>query len=167
MRTNFRRFIRNLTLIVIAFLLAGFTRASVDYRSLHLPSSPACYNSQAYLELSIEPSYALSNSLVTLNIAYHRIGMPYTGILIDRPDLVSYDPPLSMPCKYNEHINHCTAITLRTQATGVVHFTAGAYGEIFGEDCQCFCWAPVQDNGPATLVIANTIAHSYLPSVHR
>ncbi len=167
MCANIRRLTKKLSLVILAILLAGFTCASVDYHRPHQLSSPTCYDPDAYLVLSVEPSYALPDTLVTLHIAYHRIGMPYTFVLIDQPDLVVFDPPMTMPCKYGEDFTGCKAITFRTQSTGVVHFTASAEGEIFGQDCHCWCFTGVQDNGPATLVIADTISHIFLPSVYR
>jgi hypothetical protein len=87
-------------------------------------------------------------------------------ISVNPSELVTFEPPLAMPCKYSEHINGCTAITLRTLATGVVQFRAGATGEIFDESCQCFCMGGATDNGPATLIITNTIWKLFFPSIN-
>jgi hypothetical protein len=108
-----------ISIIFVPFVLAAFTSMPAYTVRPYLPANPSCTNPGAYLELSIEPAMALPGTLVTLNIAYHRIGLPYTGIGINPPDLVVFDPPLSMPCKYGEHINGCSAITFRTQASGV------------------------------------------------
>jgi hypothetical protein len=70
-----------------------------------------------YLELSVEPPVALTGSLVTLHIAYHHIGLPYTYIKVDPPDLVEFDPPMTMPCQYS-----CDAITFRALSSGEVQF---------------------------------------------
>jgi len=167
MRVYAQRTTKILLLAAISILLVAFTSTSADYPRLAPSVSPDCTNPEAHLELSMQPTTALPGSLVTLNIKYVRIGLPYTGISIDPPGLVVFEPPLSMPCKYNEHPTHCTAITLRTQAAGVVTFHAGATGEIYDETCHCFCMGGAQDDGPATLVIANSISRLYLPSVYR
>ncbi len=167
MFANFLPVARNTSLVIIAFFIAGFTRASLVPPGVSQAAGPSCYNHEAYLELSVEPAYALPDSIVTLHIAYHRLGFPYTFVNIDQPDLVTFDPPMSMPCKYDEDVTGCKAITFRTQSAGVVHFSASAEGEVFGEDCQCWCFTFVQDNAPATLVITDTISHIFLPSVYR
>ncbi len=167
MHTNLHRFTKSISLGITAILLLAFTGTPAQLPGTQQPASPSCTNPAAHLELSVQPTIALPDTLVTLNIKYVRIGLPYTGISMDSPGLVVFDPPLSMPCKYSEHPEHCTAITLRTQATGVVTFHAGATGEIFDEECQCFCMGSAQDDGPVTLVIAETISHVYLPSVYR
>ena len=123
--------------------------------------------SNAYLELSMEPRIALKGTLVTLKIVYHHIGLPYTYIVINPSENVAFDPPLSLPCKYNEHPNGCTEITFRTLSNGLVQFTAGATGEVYDETCGCFVWGGATDNGPATLAIVDTIWQAFLPSIHR
>jgi hypothetical protein len=70
-----------------------------------------------------------------------------------------------MPCKYDQHINGCTAITFRALATGVAQFSAGSTGEVYDEDCHCFCMGAATDNGPVTLIIAESNWKVYLPTV--
>ena len=115
----------------------------------------------------MEPSLVLTGTLVTLHIAYHNIGLPYTNIQINPPGLVAFEPPLSMPCKYDQHPNGCAEITLRTLATGVVQFSANATGEVYDETCRCWYWSGASDNGPATLIIAESVWKMFLPSIHR
>ena len=124
-------------------------------------------NSNAYLELSVEPHIALKGSLVTLNIIYHHIGFPYTAISINPAENATFDPPLSMPCKYDEHPNGCREITFRTLSSGLVQFNAGATGEVYDESCHCFVWGTAQDNGAANLIIADTIWLEFIPFVQR
>jgi hypothetical protein len=112
---------------------------------------------EAYLELSVEPAQSRAGGLITLNITYHNIGLPYTTISINQPDLVEFDPPLSMPCKYHEHPNGCQAITFRTLAPGEVQFNASASGEIWSEQCQCWFFTTITDNGPANAVITEPL----------
>jgi hypothetical protein len=121
----------------------------------------------AYLELSVEPSMVNAGELVTLHIAYHNLGFPYTLILIDLPGLVAYEPPLSMPCKYDQHPNGCTAIPFRALTAGVVTFTAAASGEVYDEACQCRIWTGVTDNGPATVIIADKLWQVFIPLLQR
>jgi endo-1,4-beta-xylanase len=129
--------------------------------------NPRSTTTDAYLELSVVPQIALSGTLVTLNITYHHIGMPYTAITSSPPGLVTFDPPLSMPCKYDQHPTGCQAIPFRTQSSGVVQFTAGASGEVYDEGCGCFRWGTALDNGPATLIIVDTLWQMFLPSIQR
>ena len=121
----------------------------------------------AYLQLSVEPSIVTSGALITLDIAYHNIGVPYTSIQITPSSVVTFEPPLSMPCKYDQHPNGCTAITFRTLTTGVVTLTASATGEVYDETCHCWYWSIAYDNAPAIAVIANRIWPVFLPVIQR
>jgi len=150
-----------LTVLVVAGILTPLLLASADFSYQFLPSptsTPTATSTQPaspYLELSVSPPAVLPGTLFTLYITYHNIGLPYTNIQIDPSDIVVYEPALSMPCKYNEHPNGCTAITLRALAPGVVTFRASAGGEIFDQDCHCWYMGGASDNGPATLVITS------------
>jgi hypothetical protein len=119
----------------------------------------------SYLELSVEPPISHTGTLITLHITYHNIGMPYTTIQVDPPGLVAFEPPLEMPCKYFEHPTGCTAIALRTVAAGMVTIRAGATGEVYDETCNCWYWSGGTDNGPARLVITDSIWRTFLPSI--
>jgi hypothetical protein len=72
-----------------------------------------------------------------------------------------------MPCKYDQHPNGCTAITLRTLAPGVAAFNAGATGEVWDETCQCWYWSVAGDNGPVNIIIAESIWRLLLPLIYR
>ena len=161
MLTNIHRISKILSLVVVSILLVAFTSAPNKYINPSQPTVPNCTDPNAYLELSIVPRMAVPGTIVTLNIAYHRIGLPYAYIGMAPTGLADYEPPISMPCV------GCTSVTLLTQATGVVQFHAGATGELWGEDCHCWCMGGVSDNGPATLVIVETISKMFLPSVFR
>jgi len=130
------------------------------------PSWDAFATTDSYLELSVKPAIVLPGTLVTLYIVYHNIGMPYTDIVITPAELVAFDPPMDMPCKYFEQ-GGCTHITLRALAVGIVEFRAGATGEIFDESCNCWRWGGGTDNWPARLVIAETLWQEYLPLLGR
>jgi hypothetical protein len=124
-------------------------------------------SSNPYLELSVEPAFITPGGLFTLHITYHNIGMPYTAITINPPGLVAYDPQLSMPCKYYEHPNGCTAITFRALGTGVVTFTASANGEIYDEGCGCWYWGSGTSLAPATVSILDGPWKLFLPVIQR
>jgi hypothetical protein len=121
----------------------------------------------AYLELSVVPPIVTSGFVITLDIAYHNIGFPYTYIQINPSNVVTFEPPLSMPCKYDQHPNNCSAITFRTLTTGVVTFDAGATGEVYDEICHCWYWSGASDNGPAIAIVADTIWPVFLPVIQR
>jgi hypothetical protein len=78
------------------------------------------------LELSVDPEQSRAGGLITLFIKYYNIGLPYTTIHIDRPELVEFDPLLAMPCKYHEQPNGCQPITFRALAPGEGSFGASA-----------------------------------------
>ncbi len=115
----------------------------------------------AYLELSVEPPIVTSGALITLDIVYHNIGLAVTSIQINPSNVVTFEPPLSMPCY------QCTAITFRTLTTGVVTFNAWASGEVYDETCHCWVWSVASDNGPAFAIIADTIWPVFLPVIQR
>ena len=130
------------------------------------PSSDRFATPVSYLELSVKPAIVLPGTLVTLYIVYHNIGMPYTYVDINPPELAAFDPPLDMPCKFYEH-GGCTQISLRALAVGIIQFTASATGEIFDESCNCWRWGGGTDNGPAKLVIVETLWQAFLPLLRR
>jgi endo-1,4-beta-xylanase len=162
-----RRSVIALSLCVGAILLGW--RMTTPIQAIHAQGQNALPSaaSNAYLELYVEPRIALKGTLVTLNIVYHHIGLPYTMISITPSEMVAFDPPLTMPCKYDQHPNGCTAITFRTLSTGAVQFHAGATGEVYDESCGCFIWGGAVDNGPANLVIVDAIWQAFLPSIQR
>ena len=129
--------------------------------------TPVSTSSPSYLELSVEPPIVTTSALVTLHIAYHNIGLPYTYISISPTGLFTFEPPLTMPCKYDQHPNGCTAITLQTHAPGVATFRASATGEVYDESCRCWVWSGAGDNRPASVSIADAIWRMWLPLLHR
>lgn len=129
--------------------------------------TPAPTSPPPYLELSVRPPIETAGALVTLHIAYHNIGLPYTYISISPTGLITFEPPLTMPCRYDQHPNGCTAITLQALAPGVATFRAGATGEVYYEGCRCWVWSGAGDNGPASVIIADAIWRIWLPLLQR
>ena len=162
-----RRSVIARSVVIAGMILFWGTAAPPQPIRAQEQTNPHGTTAAAYLELSVVPRIALTGTLVTLNITYHHIGFPYTGITTNPPGLVTFDPPLSMPCKYNQHPTGCQAIPFRTQSSGVVQFTAGASGEVYDEGCGCFRWGTALDNGPATLIIVDTLWQVFLPSIQR
>lgn len=107
----------------------------------------------ASLELSVSPTTVRVGEPVTLNIAYHNIGLVYTQILMDPPGVVTFDPPLSMPCKYDSHPNGCKSITMRATAPGTVTITASATGEIYDPACTCFYFSGASSTAPVRILV--------------
>lgn len=168
MRKRNLRLIAQLFLCFLAVTLPLQVGAS---RSAGIGSSDVLYDSgivppQAqgpYLQLSVTPAAVRPGELFTLTIAYHDIGLVYTTITTNPPNMVVFDPPLSMPCKYDSHPNGCTSITMRAVAKGAVSIDASATGEIFDSSCQCFRMSGASDNGPASVVIKDSSWLMYLP----
>ena len=143
------RSIKTLTLALMTVLLGFAVLVFVELTSAMDTAPVQSLDQDAYLELSVDPVHSRAGSLITLNITYYNIGLPFTTIQIDPPILVEYDPELTMPCKFHEHANGCQAITFRTLAPGEVQFNASAHGEIWSDQCQCWHFTTVTDNGPA------------------
>jgi hypothetical protein len=158
-------FVRLLPFLITVFVLTAITSFPPKIQSNQASAYPT--SSESYLALSISPPIVVPGAMITLHIAYHNIGMPYTDILVIPSDTVIFEPELSMPCKYNEHPNGCTAITFRTQKTGIVTFRASATGEVYREDCHCWYWSGGSDNGPASVIVAGTVWTTFLPVLQR
>ncbi len=118
-----------------------------------------------HLELSIAPAAVAVGAIMTLHVTYVNLGLPYTTVKVDPPTLVQFEPPLTMPCKYDQHPTHCTDITLRAIAPGDVTFEASATGEIYDDQCSCWRWSGGSSIAPARAIISGTIL--YLPVVQR
>jgi hypothetical protein len=117
----------------------------------------------AHLELDIAPASAPVGSLVTLHINYYGIGLYETSITATPNDAISFDPPRSMPCRYNQDPTNCTELTFRARAPGVVTIHASAYGEIYDTDCGCWRFSGAGDDAPAVLTV--TGSRFFLPFV--
>ncbi|HBW51629.1 MAG TPA: hypothetical protein DEF47_17185 [Herpetosiphon sp.] len=76
------------------------------------------------------PSQVTLGQVFTLTIQYVNIGLQYTTVTSSPAGLVQLDPPLSMPCKYNQHPTQCKNITFKATALGTVQLNASATGEV-------------------------------------
>lgn len=159
------RFIKVLSLIILVMLLSSAGISSSNPTSELDQNSTQGIVSEAYLELSLDSAETPLGTMITLNITYHNIGLPYTNIKVEPADILAFEPPLSMPCKYDQHPNGCTAITFMTLATGEVTFTASATGELFGEECQCWYWGGASDNGAVSATIVDPAMRLFMPFV--
>ena len=158
------------TILSLAMIASSYSVSAeeqgVRLGSPHRPvNALANMTANAYLELSLDSPIVTAGTPITLYIDYHNIGVPHTTIHVTPTGLVAFEPPLSMPCKYDQHSNGCTAIGFRALASGVVTFTAGATGEVYDENCHCWYWGIANTIEPARLIIAGTIWRAFLPLV--
>ncbi len=126
---------------------------------------PGSASSAAYLELRVDPPFAVPGSLVTLHITYHNIGEVYAYFLVTPPDLVLLEPPLDIPCKFYEHPSGCQLITIRALANGVVTISATATGEVWDAGCPCWYMGGATSAAPARLVITDHVWSLFLPVI--
>ncbi|KPL88916.1 hypothetical protein [Herpetosiphon geysericola] len=100
----------------------------------------------------------------SLTIQYVNIGVPYTGITLSPTGTVQFDPPLTMPCKFNEHPTHCRKIGLRAIAPGTIEIDAGATGEvpIAGGG---WAWGSAQARNPITVRVLVLDHKTFIPIV--
>lgn len=148
--------------LLVAMLVFGVS----GQRSTAAPRSGAVAStSDPHLTLSIEPAVAPLNTLVTLQIAYHGVGLYDTTVRISPENALVFDPARSMPCRYNEDASACTRLTLRARAPGVVTISASAYGEIYDLECQCWRFTRVGDDGPVQVTITGT--QVFIPLLQR
>ncbi len=106
-----------------------------------------------HLELVVEPASVPVGERVTLQIGYVGVGLVHTTITISPTGSLVFDPPLEMPCRYDEHPNGCTSITLRARQVGTVTINATASGEIYNPGCTCFHFTLVTSSNPAQFSI--------------
>lgn len=82
-------------------------------------------------QLFLSAPYVVNvGDVFTLTIQYINIGMPYTRVTNGSGGIGQFDPPLTMPCKFNQHPTQCRTIRLRAIAAGSLHLSARATGEI-------------------------------------
>lgn len=140
--------------------ILGGARSSATTRP---PGSTA--TSDPHLALSVTPVLVPVDGLVTLQIAYHGVGLPQTTITISPPAALEFDPPRAMPCRYDQDASRCTTFTLRARTPGSVTIRASASGEIFDQQCQCWRFTVVGDNGPAQVTIGG--GQLFIPLIER
>ena len=76
------------------------------------------------------PAYVYVGEAFTLTVDYLNIGAPSTGFSLTPANLVTYDPPFTLPCVFSQHPTDCRSIGYRAEAHGRVVINAGASGEI-------------------------------------
>lgn len=120
---------------------------------------------EPHLTLSVTPAVVPVDGLVTLQIAYHGIGLYHTTVTISPESALVFDPPRPMPCRYDQDSSRCTIFTLRAQTPGIVTIRASASGEIFDPQCQCWRFTSVRDDGPALVTIGGE--RLFIPLIQR
>ncbi|MFD3165731.1 hypothetical protein [Herpetosiphon sp. NSE202] len=100
----------------------------------------------------------------SLTIQYVNIGAPYTGITLSPTGTVQFDPPLTMPCKYNQHPTQCYKIGLRAVAPGTIEINAGATGEVFVPGVGWY-WGSAQARNPITVRVLVLDHKAFIPMV--
>ena len=101
------------------------------------------------------PTEVYVGELFLIMIQYVNIGVPSTTITLSPNNLAHFDPPMMMPCKSNEHITGCRAITLRATAGGLLKISASATGEvpIAGGG---WAWGSAQERNPLMINVVDS-----------
>ncbi|WP_110513928.1 hypothetical protein [Herpetosiphon llansteffanensis] len=100
----------------------------------------------------------------SLTIQYVNIGVPYTGITLSPTGTVQFDPPMIMPCKYNQHPTQCRTIGLRAVAPGTIEIDAGATGEV-PVDGGGWAWGSAHARNPITVQVRDLAHKLFVPMV--
>lgn len=101
------------------------------------------------------PSQVTLGQVFTLTIQYVNIGLQYTTVTSSPAGLVQLDPPLSMPCKYNQHPTQCKNITFKATALGTVQLNASATGEV-PIPSGGWTWGSALAQNPVSVTIVNS-----------
>ncbi len=111
------------------------------------------------------PAIVNVGDVFSLTIEYVNIGVPYTGITLSPTNTVQFDPPLTMPCKYNQHPTDCRTIGLRAVAPGTIEIDAGATGEVPVAGGG-WAWGSASARNPITVQVRTVLAHKiFIPAV--
>ncbi len=111
------------------------------------------------------PAIVNVGDVFSLTIQYVNIGVPYTGITLSPTGTVQFDPPLTMPCKYNQHPTQCRTIGLRAVAPGTIEIDAGATGEVPVAGGG-WAWGSAHARNPINVHVRNVLAHKlFIPVV--
>lgn len=117
------------------------------------------------LHLSVDRGGVAAGELLTLTVAYTNLGLQHTTLTISPTGVLAFDPPVAMPCIYDQHPTQCTSFTLRAAQAGAATIRASATGEIFDEGCKCWVFSGAADDGPAIVVVEGK--RRFLPLVLR
>lgn len=147
-------------------LCLALTCALSGHRSSAATWSPVTGSTtEPHLTLSVAPAVVPVDGLVTLQIAYHGIGLYHTTVTISPESALVFDPPRAMPCRFDQDASRCTTLTLRAWTPGLVTIRASASGEIYDSQCQCWRFSVVSDDGPAQVSIGGS--RLFVPLVQR
>lgn len=117
------------------------------------------------LHLSVDRGGLAVGELLTLTVTYTNLGLQHTTITISPTGVLAFDPPVTMPCKYDQHPSQCTSFTLRAAQAGAATIRASATGEIYDDACSCWRFSGAADDRPAIVVVGGF--RRYLPLVVR
>ena len=127
--------------------------------------TPPATTLPASLHLSVDRGGVAPGELVTLTVAYTNLGLQHTTITISPAGVLAFEPPVAMPCKYDQHPTQCTSFALRAAQAGAATIRASATGEIYNDGCKCWVFSGAADDGPALVVVGGS--RRYLPLVQR
>lgn len=119
-------------------------------------ATPPATSTQPSLHLTVDQGGVAVGDLLTLTVAYTNLGLLYTTIAISPTDVLDFEPPVAMPCKYDQNPTQCTSFTLRAKQAGVATIRAIATGEIYDAACMCWRFSSAADDGPAIGVVGGS-----------
>jgi hypothetical protein len=157
-------------LMLLAANAAAHPLATRERRSAQPPApttAPIAPAVTPHLTLSVDKPSASFGALITLHITYTNIGLQWTTVTSSPADLVAFDPPRSMPCKYDQDATQCQEMTLRAIGTGIATIHASAYGEIYDDACKCWRFSGASDDGPAIVTIGPPAVRVFVPLAQR
>lgn len=137
---------------ILPFLLITLFIA-VGQTPLAASSARGSTTKDASVILGVTPTNAPVGSVVTLHITYNGIGEVNTTITAMPSDVLSFDPPRSMPCKFDQDLTGCTEITFRAVVPGKVTIHTSTNGEIHDSDCNCWLFVTISEDVPAVVTV--------------
>ena len=108
------------------------------------------------------------NQLFTVYATYINLGEPYTTLEFEPTGLVEFDPPLNMPCEFqnDQGTDRCTKFSLRALSPGEVTIHARTDGEscfYSDEGYIGFAWTVREDS--IQVVLDDKVWKLYLPTL--
>ena len=125
-----------------------------------------CENPQ--LVISTDSRNIAVNQLFTVYATYINLGEPYTTLEFEPTGLVEFDPPLNMPCEFqnDQGTDRCTKFSLRALSPGEVTIHARTDGEscfYSDEGYIGFAWTVREDS--IQVVLDDKVWKLYLPTL--